>query len=281
MENIATRAPWLSSLSLIAAKIRPIWISPAVKLHLENWGKDHDEKSRTSGISPDQSAWQTWPAPDTGRSLGFPAHWAALLHHEDWLLSKIIFHLQGCLRQLRVWFPYFKELLPKCSHDISPDSCSCTMYAATIALWYRMSVSSPDFSWTPWVTMGDDAWLQLFPRFSRPVPQKLLFFSRHLGSASCSLECFDTQYLGGVLVCVHICQKQLHAFIVEGKTSPPHCLSLHYLHFWAMTYKYCSAQDPCLFSIHLRQDGLSLSVFTHQNQIKTQLIHDSWGHTMS
>lgn len=118
MENIATRAPWLSSLSLIAAKIRPIWISPAVKLHLENWGKDHDEKSRTSGISPDQSAWQTWPAPDTGRSLGFPAHWAALLQHEDWLLSKIMFHLQGCLRQLRVWFPYFKELLPKCSHDI-------------------------------------------------------------------------------------------------------------------------------------------------------------------
>lgn len=87
----------------------------------------------------------------------------------------------------------------------------------------------------------------------------------------CSLECSDTKYLRGV--CVHIHQKQLDAFIVEGKTNSPRCPSLHYLHFWAVTHKYCCAQDPCLFSIHLKLDGLSLSVFTHQNQIKTRLIH--------
>lgn len=60
--------------------------------------------------------------------------------------------------------------------------------------------------------------------------------------------------------------------LLRAKLTPPHCYSLHYLHFWAVTYEYCCAQDLCLFSIHLRLDGLSLSVFTHQNQIKTQLI---------
>lgn len=62
--------------------------------------------------------------------------------------------------------------------------------------------------------------------------------------------------------------------LLRAKVTPSlFCLSLHDLHFWAVTHKYCCAQDPCLFSIHLRLDGLSLSVFTHQNQIKTQLIH--------
>lgn len=212
MENIATRAPWLSSLSLITAKLRPAGISPALKLHFENGGKSCGEKFRTLGIVLDQSTCQTRLAADTGRSLGFPACCVALLQHEDWFFFfKLFFHLQGCLLQPLVWFLYFKELIPKCSHDKPSDPCPpllvCNIYRNHCTMLEddcEQPRPLPDSlgNCVGWPTAAAFApGLPGLPPANHPS-------AKHLGSTAQSLKYFDAKYLRGVLVCVHMCLVQ-------------------------------------------------------------------------
>lgn len=177
MENIATCAPWLSSLSLITAKMRPPGISPALKLHFEK------EKVVMKSSGHRVSHWIS-PLVKHALQLTLGGHQGSQPAVQHCFSMKIDFffffnyfsHLQGCLLQLLVWFPYFKELILNCSHDTSPDPCPPLLMCNT----YSNHCTTPeDDCEQPWPlpdSLGNHVGVthgcSICPRFARPAPHK-------------------------------------------------------------------------------------------------------------
>lgn len=213
MENIATCAPWLSSLSLITAKMRPPGISPALKLHFEK------EKVVMKSSGHRVSHWIS-PLVKHALQLTLGGHQGsqpAVQHCFSMKIDLFFFFL--------IIFPIYKGAYCNCwsgfrtskssywivhmtHHQTPARRCSCIIHTATIAPHQRMTVSSPGLSQTPWVTMWGDPRLQHLPQVCQTCPPQTHSSAEHLGSTSCSLKCFDAKYLRGVLVCEPICLVQ-------------------------------------------------------------------------
>lgn len=140
-----------------------------------------------------------------------------------------------------------------------------------------MTVSSPCLSQTPWVTTwGDPQLPQLCQSCS---PQTILHsdaLSQLLGLQSVLMPNSSEEFW-----CVHIpvLYKATRHLKSRGWNYSP-LLPLPSLPaILGSDVQLLGAMS--LFSIHLRLDGLSLSVIAHQKQIKTQLIPGSGGHATS
>lgn len=132
------------------------------------------------------------------------------------------FHLQGCVLQLLVWFPHFKEFVPKCSHDMS------TRPMLTIAhVWYIQQPLHHARGWL-WAALASDSlgncvgW-HTAAVFAPGLPD--LHPTNHSSAKHFKVFwCQISQRSFGV--CTYLfCTKQLDILKVEGKTIPYHYLS--------------------------------------------------------
>lgn len=174
MENTATCAPWLSSLSLITAKMRQTGISPALKQRKKLWWKVQDIGNHTGSVHLSNTPCSRHrevtrvPSPLCSTSSA----WRLIF-----FFFQLFFHLQRCLLQPLVWFLYFKELIPKCSHDTSPDPCPPLLFSNIYSNHCTILEDDCEQPWplpAPWVTMWGDPWLQHSPQVCQTCPPQTI-----------------------------------------------------------------------------------------------------------
>lgn len=203
-----------------------------------------------------------------------------------WTLILLFFIHKGLLKPL-VWFPCFKELIREFTWHI-------TRPIAAVAHIQYVYIKQPinhvgGYLWAALASLrpllGNHVFWCMGPAFSPSLPDLSLQTvprSNTYGHLHASQSILMTNISEGFWSAyIPVLYKATWHLKSQERNYSPHYLALHYLLCGTVTHNCYSRGPMSLFSVHLRLDGLSLSAFTHQEQIKTQLISDSWGHSQS
>lgn len=225
IKNIATCAPWLSYRSLITAKLRQPGRNPALKRHFENQGRSSNEKFRTSGIALVHNlslVKHTLQTTLGGHQGSQPAG-----QHGDWPLFELFFNLQRCLLQPLALISALQR---------APTQVLTWRITRPMCVDSNHRTSLEDDCEQPWPLPGSLGNHMGWPTAAPHKP----FLTQTLWVSSLVFKVFWCQIAQrSCAVCTHQpCTKQPDTLKVEGETTPPYYLSLHYLRFWAVTCDY-------------------------------------------